>query len=327
MRIQRRKGWYPCSEVVSLSLSSCSSRPRRGRSPPNPNPSTRRSMAIFAGGSSGRFGEAGRRARRACRTIRPSTTSAARPAECGRPTTPASTWSPIFDRAGSASVGALAIAPSDAKVIYVGTGQIQARYDIASGDGVYRSGDGGATWTHVGLEADAGDRPDRRRSARCQRRGRRRARAHVRAEPRARDLPHGGRRENLGARALRGREDGRRRPRGGSGESLDSLRVALAGAQLPLALLLQADGRVGQRASTSPATRADLDEALGRRLAVGRRRANRSRGRAGRSRVRPRRRRGRRAARAFGGGPVSLRRWRRELEPRQRRRRVSPRAT
>ena len=64
-----------------------------------------------------------------------------------------STWAPLFDRAGSASVGAIAIAPSDPKVIYVGTGQIQARYDVASGDGVYRSSDGGKTWTHVGLAA------------------------------------------------------------------------------------------------------------------------------------------------------------------------------
>ncbi len=63
------------------------------------------------------------------------------------------TWAPIFDRAGSASVGALAVAPSDPKVLYVGTGQIQTRYDIASGDGVYRSDDGGASWRHLGLSA------------------------------------------------------------------------------------------------------------------------------------------------------------------------------
>jgi photosystem II stability/assembly factor-like uncharacterized protein len=61
------------------------------------------------------------------------------------------TWSPIFDHAGSASVGALAVAPSNPKVIWVGTGQIQARYDVASGDGVYRSDDGGASWRNVGL--------------------------------------------------------------------------------------------------------------------------------------------------------------------------------
>jgi photosystem II stability/assembly factor-like uncharacterized protein len=63
------------------------------------------------------------------------------------------TWNPIFDRESAASIGALAVAPSDSRVIYAGTGQIQARYDIASGDGVFRSGDGGKTWTHVGLNA------------------------------------------------------------------------------------------------------------------------------------------------------------------------------
>ncbi len=63
------------------------------------------------------------------------------------------TWTPIFDRAGSASVGAIAVAPSDPKVIYVGTGQIQTRYDIASGEGVYRSDDAGASWRHLGLAA------------------------------------------------------------------------------------------------------------------------------------------------------------------------------
>jgi photosystem II stability/assembly factor-like uncharacterized protein len=63
------------------------------------------------------------------------------------------TWRPLFNDQGSASIGALAIAPSDPKVIWAGTGQIHQRWDIASGDGVYLSTDGGASWRHVGLEA------------------------------------------------------------------------------------------------------------------------------------------------------------------------------
>ncbi len=64
------------------------------------------------------------------------------------------TWAPIFDGAGpSSSVGAIAIAASNPEVLYVGTGQPEPRYDIAAGDGVYRSGDGGKSWAHVGLTA------------------------------------------------------------------------------------------------------------------------------------------------------------------------------
>ena len=61
------------------------------------------------------------------------------------------TWKPLFEQQGSASIGALAIAPSNPDVIWVGTGQIQQRWDIVDGDGVYRSTDGGENWQHVGL--------------------------------------------------------------------------------------------------------------------------------------------------------------------------------
>jgi photosystem II stability/assembly factor-like uncharacterized protein len=61
------------------------------------------------------------------------------------------TWQPIFNRQGSASIGALAVAPSDPRVLWAGTGQVAQRWDIVNGDGVYRSTDGGATWTNVGL--------------------------------------------------------------------------------------------------------------------------------------------------------------------------------
>ncbi|HET7570607.1 MAG TPA: hypothetical protein VFK96_08495 [Gammaproteobacteria bacterium] len=62
------------------------------------------------------------------------------------------TWKSIFDTAGGSSVGALAVAPSDPNVIYMGSGQVATRYDIAAGNGVYKSTDGGKTWHNVGLK-------------------------------------------------------------------------------------------------------------------------------------------------------------------------------
>jgi photosystem II stability/assembly factor-like uncharacterized protein len=61
-------------------------------------------------------------------------------------------WQPIFDRQPVASIGALAVAPSDPRVIYAGTGESDIRSDLASGDGMYRSDDAGASWKHIGLE-------------------------------------------------------------------------------------------------------------------------------------------------------------------------------
>ena len=62
------------------------------------------------------------------------------------------TWDPIFDREDVASIGAIAVAPSNPSVLYVGTGEADMRSDIAYGDGMYRSADGGRTWSHIGLE-------------------------------------------------------------------------------------------------------------------------------------------------------------------------------
>ena len=61
------------------------------------------------------------------------------------------TWQPIFDDQPVGSIGAIAVAPSDPKVIYVGSGEADMRSDIAQGDGMYRSGDGGKHWTKIGL--------------------------------------------------------------------------------------------------------------------------------------------------------------------------------
>jgi photosystem II stability/assembly factor-like uncharacterized protein len=63
----------------------------------------------------------------------------------------ARTWQPIFDTQDTGSIGALAVAPSDPNVIYAGSGEGLRRPDLSTGDGVYKSTDAGATWTHLGL--------------------------------------------------------------------------------------------------------------------------------------------------------------------------------
>jgi photosystem II stability/assembly factor-like uncharacterized protein len=63
----------------------------------------------------------------------------------------AMTWSSVFDKEGSGSIGSLAVANSDSNTIYVGTGEACIRGDISHGDGVYKSLDAGKTWKNVGL--------------------------------------------------------------------------------------------------------------------------------------------------------------------------------
>jgi len=61
------------------------------------------------------------------------------------------TWNPIFDDQSSGSVGAIAVAPSDPNIVYVGSGEGLQRPDLAVGDGMYKSSDAGKTWEHLGL--------------------------------------------------------------------------------------------------------------------------------------------------------------------------------
>src|ERR1700722_9231057 len=60
-------------------------------------------------------------------------------------------WTPVFDHQPVASIGALAVSDANPKVIYVGTGESDIRSNLASGAGVYKSVDGGDTWSFAGL--------------------------------------------------------------------------------------------------------------------------------------------------------------------------------
>jgi len=61
------------------------------------------------------------------------------------------TWNPIFDGQPTGSIGALALAPSNPQIIYVGSGEGLRRPDLSVGDGIYKSSDGGQSWQHLGL--------------------------------------------------------------------------------------------------------------------------------------------------------------------------------
>ena len=61
------------------------------------------------------------------------------------------TWHPIFDGQPTGSIGALAVAPSNPDIIYIGSGEGLQRPDLSTGDGIYKSTDAGKTWQHLGL--------------------------------------------------------------------------------------------------------------------------------------------------------------------------------
>jgi len=62
------------------------------------------------------------------------------------------TWSPVFDSQPIASIGAIAVAPSNPNVVYVGSGEADMRSQISFGNGMYKSTDAGGTWKHIGLD-------------------------------------------------------------------------------------------------------------------------------------------------------------------------------
>ena len=124
------------------------------------------------------------------------------------------TWRPVFDDYGnSLSIGDIAIAPSDPNIVWAGSGEPNNRQSSSWGDGIYRSLDGGETWTHMGLRdtqqigrvvihpANPGCR------VRCG------ARPPLGAQRGARAVPHARWRHDVAEGALRQRRHRRRRRR------------------------------------------------------------------------------------------------------------------
>jgi len=62
------------------------------------------------------------------------------------------TFQPIFETSSTASIGDIAIAPSNPEIVWVGTGEANNRQSSSFGDGIYKSTDGGKTFTRMGLE-------------------------------------------------------------------------------------------------------------------------------------------------------------------------------
>lgn len=62
------------------------------------------------------------------------------------------TYTPVFDKQGSYSIGCVSIAPSNSNIVWVGTGENNNQRSVAYGDGVYKSEDGGKTWKNMGLK-------------------------------------------------------------------------------------------------------------------------------------------------------------------------------
>ena len=113
-------------------------------------------------------------------------------------------WKPVFDDQETSSIGSIAVAPSDPNVVYVGSGEANIRGNVAQGNGIYKSTDAGKTWRHVwkqdgqiGTMVVHPKNPDVAFAAVLGKR--------LRPEPRARRLPHAGRREDVGEGPLRGR--------------------------------------------------------------------------------------------------------------------------
>ena len=175
------------------------------------------------------------------------------------------TWKSVFDDQPVASIGSLAIAPSDPNIVYVGSGEANIRGNVAEGNGIYKTVDGGKTWTHVwkqrgqiGTMAVHPTNPDIAFAAVLGR--------PFGCEPGTRCIPHERRRQDLAAGAEEGRRYRRVGHRNGSQQSCDPLRWLLAGSPISLGYDQR---RARQRSARLPRWRGHVDAADQGRAARG----------------------------------------------------------
>ena len=169
------------------------------------------------------------------------------------------TWEPIFDDQPVASIGAVAVFQANPDIVWVGTGEGNPRNSVSVGNGVYRSLDGGRTWT----APRAWRRPSASTASCSIPRtptwpGSRPSARSLGREPRARRVQDRGRRQDLEQGALRRRADRRRRPGDRPRESEQAVRRDVAVPALALVLPLR---RPGLRPLRDPGRRAQLEAA------------------------------------------------------------------
>ncbi len=139
-------------------------------------------------------------------------------------------WVPLFDDQSTGSIGAIAVAPSNPDVIYVGTGAGIIRPDLAIGDGMYKSTDAGRTWQHLGLRDSQMIAAHLRGSGQRRPALRRRPGPPVRPQRGARRLSLHRRRPHLREGPVQGRLHQRQRSAAGPPQSQRPLRDALVAA-------------------------------------------------------------------------------------------------
>ena len=174
------------------------------------------------------------------------------------------TFKPVFETYGSASIGDIAIHPTNPNIVYVGTGEPNNRQTSSFGDGIYKTTDGGKTFTNIGLKETQTIARIVIDPKQSRRRLRRVAWPPVRTEPRARHLQDHRRRQDLEQDQVHRREHRLHRHRDRSVEQQHALRGELSAAAQRMLLQRR---RPGQRALEDDRRGTDVDEADRQRTA------------------------------------------------------------